>query len=178
MKDIIQEIREGKQESFKEFFDDFYPVLCSYAKKYVIATDKSEDMAQEALIKYWERRENFNDIREVKNFLYVVTRNQCLTLLKRSKKDQDLELIKTLESESFLKANIIDQETFHLVQKAVSSLPERQKQIILLTLQGVKNPEIAQNLDITENTVKTLKRNAFRKLRELLKDNYYLLLFL
>lgn len=178
MKNIIDEIKEGRKESFKEFFEDFYPILCSFAFRFLKTTDQSEDVAQEALVKYWERKEDFEDVKSVKNFLYVVVRNRCLTLLKQSKRNQDLSVVKTLESESFFKEIIINQETFHLVQKAISELPDRQREIIKLALKGVRNPEIALQLDITENTVKTSKRNAFKKLRELLKEHYYLLLFL
>ena len=177
MKNIIDEIKEGRKESFKEFFEDFYPILCSFAFKFLKTTDKSEDVAQEALVKYWERKEDFEDVKSVKNFLYVVTRNRCLTLLKQSKKNQDLSEIKTLESESFLKDTLLVQENFNFVQKAISGLPARQREIIELALKGVKNPEIALQLNITENTVKTSKRNAFKKLREFLKEHYYLLLF-
>ncbi|WP_159075836.1 RNA polymerase sigma factor [Muricauda brasiliensis] len=178
MKQLIQEIKSGNKESFKEFFEDFYPILCSFAFKFLKTTDKSEDVAQEALVKYWERRDDFEDIKSVKNFLYVVTRNHCLNLLKQSKRDKDLDEINMLESNSFLQETLLDQETFHLVHKVVSELPDRQRVIIELTLKGIRNPEIALQLQITENTVKTSKRNAFRKLRELLKENYYLLLFI
>jgi len=65
-----------------------------------------------------------------------------------------------------------------MVQKAISELPHRQREIIELTLKGIRNPQIALQLNITENTVKTTKRNAFKKLREVLKENYYLLLMM
>jgi len=135
-------------------------------------------VAQESLVKYWERRRDFDDMKSVKNFLYVTTRNQCLNMLKQSKRNEDLEQLKTMGSESFLKETFLDQETFHMVQKAISELPHRQREIIELTLKGIRNPQIALQLNITENTVKTTKRNAFKKLREVLKENYYLLLMM
>lgn len=178
LKNVIPDIKTGNKESFKDFFEDFYPILCSFAFKFLKTKDKSEDVAQESLVKYWERRADFDDMKSVKNFLYLVTRNQCLNILKRSKRNQDLEQLKPMESESFLKETLLDQETFHLVQKAISKLPERQREIIELTLKGIRNPEIALQFSITENTVKTTKRNAFKKLRESLKEHYYLILFL
>ena len=175
-KNIITNIKGGDKDAFKVFFDDFYPILCAFAKKFLRSTDQSEDAAQEALVKYWQKREEFNNLQGVKSFLYVIVRNDCINILKRSKKSVDVEALKELETESFLKDNIINQETFMKVRQAVESLPTRQREIIKLTLEGVKNPEIATLLGITEQTVKTTKRNAFQKLRDLLKDNYYLLL--
>lgn len=178
LKSILQDIKSGNKASFREFFEDFYPILCSFAFKFLRTKDKSEDVAQESLVKYWERRRDFDDMKSVKNFLYVTTRNQCLNMLKQSKRNEDLEQLKTMGSESFLKETFLDQETFHMVQKAISELPHRQREIIELTLKGIRNPQIALQLNITENTVKTTKRNAFKKLREVLKENYYLLLMM
>lgn len=176
-KDIITNIKGGDKAAFKAFFDDFYPILCAFAKKFLRSTDQSEDAAQDALVKYWQKREEFSNLKGVKSFLYVIVRNDCINILKRSKKSVDVEALMELETESFLKETIINQETFMKVRQAVESLPNRQGEIIKLTLAGIKNPEIALQMGITEQTVKTTKRNAFQKLRELLKDNYYLLLF-
>lgn len=176
-KNIITNVKSGDKDAFKAFFNDFYPILCAFAKKFLKTTDQSEDAAQDALIKYWKKREEFDNLQGVKSFLYVIVRNDCINILKRSKKSVDVEALKELESESFLKASIINQETIMEVRQAVERLPSRQREIIKLTLLGIKNPEIAIQLEITEQTVKTTKRNAFKKLRVLLKDNYYLLLF-
>lgn len=174
---ITTAIQHGDKESFKEFFEDFYPILCAFAKGFLRSTDLSEDVAQEALVKYWERREEFDTINGVKSFLYVIARNNCINVLRKSKKSVDVSLLRELESESFLKKTMINQETFAIVRAAVNSLPERQRAIINLAMLGAKSPEIAEQLGITPNTVRTAKRNAYKKLRVVLKDKYYLLLF-
>lgn len=176
--DTIMAIKEGDQASFKAFFDDFYPILCSFALKFLRSPDLSEDVALDALVKYWQKREEFSELNGVKSFLYVIVRNQCINVLKRSKKSVDIEALKALETESFLKKSLINQETFLMVRQAVESLPKRQQEIIKLAMDGVKNPEIATRLEIQVSTVKAAKRNAFITLRKVLKDNYYLLLFL
>ena len=177
-KNIIQNIKNGNKEAFKAFFDDYYPILCVFAEKYLKTPDKSKDAAQDAFVKFWNKRDEFDNINGVKSFLYVVTKNNCINILKKSNKNEDLDHIKELESESFLKENIINKETFAIVRNAVNTLPERQRKIVELSMQGFKNPEIAEELNITFNTVHTAKKNAYRKLREMLKDKYYLLLFI
>ena len=53
------------------------------------------------------------------------------------------------------------------------------RNIILYSMKGLKNHEIADKLQISEGTVHTLKKFAYRKLRESLKGiKYTLLLFL
>ncbi|MGV8092952.1 MAG: RNA polymerase sigma-70 factor [Mangrovibacterium sp.] len=172
---IIIKIKKGDKSSFKAFFNDFYPVLCAFAERFLKNPDLSEDVAQEVLIKFWERREKFDDLNGAKSFLYVVVKNTCINMLKQTRANDDLSLLKELESESFLKQNIIDHETFLLVRSAVENLPTRMKEIIELSMQGMKNAEIAGQMGISPLTVHKAKKNAYRKLRELLKDNYYLI---
>ena len=47
------------------------------------------------------------------------------------------------------------------------------KAIMQLSLEGKKNAEIADRLNISTETVHTLKKIAYKKLRENLKDYYY-----
>lgn len=175
---IIFDIKRGDKIAFKNFFEDFYPILCAFAEKFLKTPDQSKDVSQEAFVKFWEKREEFDSIQGAKNFLYVVVRNSCLNILRRSKKNENISSLNELESESFLKKNIINQETFAIVRQAVENLPNRMREIIELSMQGMKNPEIASQLDISPNTVHTSKKNAYRKLRETLKDSYYLLIFI
>ena len=66
-----------------------------------------------------------------------------------------------------------------IVRKAVEELPTQMRNIILYSMKGLKNHEIADKLQISEGTVHTLKKIAYRKLRENLKGiSYTLLLFL
>ena len=61
----------------------------------------------------------------------------------------------------------------------IDRLPEQTRQVILESLEGKSNAEIAEALRISPNTVKTLKKNAYQFLRDTLGPQYYeILLFL
>ena len=57
-------------------------------------------------------------------------------------------------------------------------LPERKREIIKLSLRGLKNNEISENLGIKLQTVKTLKSQAYKILREQFKDMNAVIFFL
>ena len=78
MRNIVTDIRGGDKDSFKEFFEDYYPILCVFSSKYVKNEEQCKDIAQETLLSYWEKRADFEDIYKVKGFLYMVARNRCL----------------------------------------------------------------------------------------------------
>ena len=65
-----------------------------------------------------------------------------------------------------------------MLYKAIDQLPPRAREVILLNLDGKDNNEVAQVLNISLNTVKTLKKTAYTILRDLLSKDYYLILLL
>ena len=165
IENIIADIKRGNKQAFKKLFDDYYPILCVFASHYIEDKEVCKDIAQDVLLK-------------VKSFLYTVTRNKCLNHLKHEQLDIPY-FSGQEEFDSGFEAAIIEQETFHMVRKAVEELPTQMRNIILYSMKGLKNHEIADKLQISEGTVHTLKKFAYRKLRESLKGiNYTLLLFL
>ncbi len=177
MKSIIEDIKRGNKAAFRELFEDYYPILCVFALKYISDEEQCKDIAQETLLAYWQNRNDFDDIFKVKGFLYRVARNRCLNIIKREQVDEHYVREASAEPEYFFENEVIRQETYLLVRKAVGALPPQMRRIIELAMQGKKNAEIAAELSVAEGTVHTLKKTAYRKLRDQLKEHFYLLLF-
>lgn len=175
---LILSIKNGDKQSFKELFNDYYPMLCVFAEKYHKNPAVCKDVSQEAFLKYWENRENFTEIRPVKSYLYTVTKNSLLNIIKKEKLSDSNGEITNLDSDIYFRDNLVEQETYYIVRKAVEHLPDQMKNIIKLSMRGIKNPEIATQLNISVNTVHSLKKRAYKKLREELIELYYVLLFI
>ncbi|MNR25783.1 RNA polymerase sigma factor [compost metagenome] len=62
--------------------------------------------------------------------------------------------------------------------KAIEVLPDRKKEIIKLSLKGLKNTEIAEELGIQLQTVKTLKSQSYKILRDQFRDLESIIYFL
>ena len=84
----------------------------------------------------------------------------------------DQELKDEVYGEEFFLDEVTRNETYRIVRGAVNKLPERSRQIATLTLQGYSLQEIADELSVSINTVKTLKKNAYEKLREMISNQY------
>ena len=77
----------------------------------------------------------------------------------------------------FYLKEVTRQETFRILHTAIDKLPAQSKQIIMLSMEGLSNAEVGEKLGISVNTVKTLKKNAYAVLRQVLSKEYLLLLF-
>lgn len=176
MKVSIKEIQSGDEEAFKLLFDDFYRSLCVFAYKYLRDKSEAENIAQEAFIKFWHKREKFDSIYKIKSFLYVVIHNDCLNYLRNKK--ETVKDIALFESKQDYCNSIISEESLRIFYQAVEKLPAQSRNVIQFSLDGLSNKEIAVEMSISENTVRSLKQTAYKKLKEALKDHYYILVIL
>lgn len=163
---------DGSEASFRNLFDEFYPALCLFAYGYVKDEAEAADIVQECFLTFWNSRAKFDNYLKIKSFLYIIVRNCSLNYIRAHRyKTED---VSDLKSSVFFTNNLIEKEAFRIFYRAVNSLPERSREVILLSLDGLKNNEIAEKLSIAESSVHTLKKIAYKKLKLLLKDYYYL----
>lgn len=163
----IELIKSGDKNAFKEFFEVLFHPLCAFGYKYVSDHSAVEDMVQEAFTTFWEKRNDFDHPNTIKTFLYTSVRNKCLNHLKHQsiRSTNEDGLIYQLESDHYYVSQVVEEEAFSLLYNEIKHLPESSQKVMLLALKGLKNKEIAEELSISENTVKTQKKIAYSKLK-------------
>ncbi|WP_299548754.1 RNA polymerase sigma-70 factor [Seonamhaeicola sp.] len=160
-------------EIYKKLFDTFYASLCLFSSKYTNNLESSKDIVQEVFIKIWNEQIELTENENTKAFLYTAVRNKSLDFIKkkefRSKTRLDPNSLNMLVSQTYFEKQVLIEETSRLVSQAINTLPYKCKRIINLSLKGLGNKQISEELCISLNTVKTQKRIAYQKLRPLLK---------
>lgn len=175
----LHNIRDIKDKhSFQCFYESLYPLLCLFSNSYLNDKDVAQDIVQDAFFYLWNKRSDFNSVVSAKSYLYLHVKNRSLNYLR----DKNIRLsidLSRLGSELFYRDVLIEQEAYKKIMDAIRSLPPQGQRIIEMMLDGMKNQEIADELNISVNTVKTIKSRAFESLRKELKSNlFYLLVFL
>jgi RNA polymerase sigma-70 factor (family 1) len=146
---------------------------------------EAEDIVQEAFLNYWNRKNEISqDLTAIKSFLYTTVKNASLNLLRHQKvikKFQD-QLPQILIDDKSILNSIIQAEVISKIHNALESLPAGCQQISRMSyLDDKNNNEIALELGISVNTVKTQKQRAMQILRQKLTPeilSIFLLLFL
>ena len=166
-KEFIKRINAGDKTAFGQIFDSYFNALCAFSYRYIPNRSDVEDIIQDVFIAFWKHNKDFNSINAVKAFLYTSARNKCLNYLKHKdvRKKHQSALIYELESEQFFKDCIIEEEAFNQLYPEIAKLPGSAQKIMILALKGLKNQEIADELNISVNTVKTQKKIAYAKLK-------------
>ncbi len=175
--DVLSGINSKDRLVFKIFFEKNFSSIVMFADRYLNDMETAADVAQECFIRLWHENIIFETEDKVKGFLYITARNLALNKLKHDSIVSQYVKHGMLESEEYLRDNVIEEEVYSIIYKAIDELAPQSKKIILLSLQEFSNGEIAEKLGISVNSVRTLKQNAYKKLKGLLK-NYFYLLFL
>ena len=146
-----------------------------FADKYVKDMEVAADIAQECFIRLWREKLSFESEEKIKGFLYTSARNLALNELKHEAIVNRYVQKGIIESEEYFLDNVAEEEVYALVYKAIDELAPQSRKVILMSLQELSNGEIAEQLNISVNSVRTLKQNAYKKLKGLLRDYFYLL---
>lgn len=170
----ITKMRQGNLAVIEEIHCDMYYSLCLYGQKIVTEIDVVEDVVQEAFIALWNKKEEFTNIYRVKAYLYTVVRNKLLTHI-RLKKTVPFDTEKFDIEDNELEIQILREELYKDLRKAIADLPTRTQKVINYKISGYTNIEIAKLLGISVNTVKTLQKSGYSKLRKTLKGNVFLI---
>ena len=160
----FKKIQEGDVTAFRQFFKDFYPSLCFFSNKILHDEAAAKDIVQEAFICLWNKKNDIYCIHSAKSYLFKFVKNRSLNYLRDNhskSKVKPEELDNNYSYHDFA----IENETYCIINSAIQTLSPREKQVIELILDGFKNPEIANQLDVSINTIKTLKSRAFKTLR-------------
>lgn len=173
-KDLMRNIVCDDREAFALLTAKYYSSLCIFAESILGDDQAAKDVVQEAFAYLWEKRRKLDNVLSVRNYLYTSVRNYCLISFRAAKirtRAADRATIPDEDADfGFIKA-----ETIRLLSEAIDSLPPRSAEVMWLTLEGLRQENIAAQMGISVATVKALKSNGIIKLRKILGDMSFLL---
>lgn len=161
-------------------FRKYYKILKAFACKYVEDQSIAEDIVQEVFYEIWLRKSMIDLNAYLKPYLFKSVHNKCLNHLNNKYTKEKISLnqlstdsysepsLKSQESE--LEDSLLYKELESEIRKCIDNLPEQCKKTYLLRhTYGLKNREIAEQLNINIKTVEKHMANALIKIREHLK---------
>lgn len=177
---FIDGVNRKEAKAWKIIYTDYYSSLCHYAMKILNHHGQAEDLVQGVIIKLWESSLYFEDITAFKVYLYRAVNNNCLKEIRdRDREDKRLKnwafFTDDIESESL--SAIVFEEVVQKLRKVIDGMPPKQKEVILLSMKKMNNEEIGKMLDISSNTVKKHKKEAYAIIRKAVKTDLFYILF-
>lgn len=178
-----------KENVFSGIYERYFPKLLRFSLFYVLSEEEAENIVQDIFEGIWNRMEILEGIRNMDAFLFTLIKNRCIDYLRNqlSINDKKHKLQEVVGKEYGFKLFSLQQidetllsvdEVETLLQNAIEKLPERCREIFLLSrIEGLKNREIAERLQLSVSTVENQMTIAIRKLKLELKDYLPFILF-
>jgi RNA polymerase sigma-70 factor (ECF subfamily) len=179
--EIFKSIKKGNKTAFEMLFQTHYQRMCAYAVSFVSQDDLAEDIVAEIFIRLWEKRESVDITVSVSSYLFQSVKNSCINYLNREKSrkntisENEINLLNLKItypiSDKYPLSDLIGRELEEKIKTEVEKLPERCREIFCLSrFENLSHKEVAEKLQISENTVKVQIYRALTKLRIELKD--------
>jgi len=172
--DFLAKLSRKDPEAFQTLIRIYSPILCGFAGKMLPDSSLAKDIVQETFISFWNQQGSFDTPAALKSFLFTVTRNGCLNLLRSREREQNRHAMTAeyapQETDSIL-GNIVRSEVVALIYQLVQDLPAKMQQVFYLSFEeGLSIEEIAKVLNISAKTVRNQKYNALQVLRKKVRD--------
>lgn len=145
----------------------YSPRLRPHLRRYAGVAADASDLLQEIWLRAYRKRHTFEGRGSFFGWLLMVSRTVGMAAVTRRQREPVTHDLTELAVESDPDAGILRDTLRH----AVLSLPERQRDVVLLrVVEGMSTAETAQLLHCAEGTVKATLHHAIRKLQELLRE--------
>ncbi len=180
---ILQRLQQGDRQVFDLIFKSYWDPLLIYLSKLVKDQTDAEDLLQNIFVNLWNKTQS-SEIQDIHSWLYGAARKSAL-FYHRTQGNQKKLIASILEYIDVTGFSLSDQqqgkELQQIIDGEIERLPAKMKEVFLLSRQEqLSYKEIAERLDISDQTVKKQISNALNILRNNLKKQglYSLLLLL
>lgn len=158
--------RVDEKERFENIYKEYSKSMFLYALSFLISEEEAEDVIQEVFINFW-KDDTYQKVQDevTKTYLFRSVKNNCLNRLKKKDVLRDrLDLLREdIVEEEMVKWN---DELIQEVETEIDRMPEQTRVIIRgVFFREMKYQEVADELGISINTVKTLLKNGMKYLR-------------
>ncbi len=152
------------QETFKSTVFILKNEMYRFAKRFVMSSDEAEDVVQDLMIKFWQKKEELAQFGNLKSYALKAVRNECLNRLKHHDVKQGFADRQLHRSELYsMEVNNLKE---HIIG-FINQLPEKQKMVIhLKDVEEYEVSEIAEMMEMEENAVRVNLMRARQKVKE------------
>ena len=153
---MLDRIAAGNEEAFAELYHQYNPKLSAFLIRLSRSEYIAQEMVQETFLRLWINRTKLKEVNNASAWLYKIASNVSYTYLKTQANRKRLLESVAVEpvTESFL-PSLDSRQLDLIIRKTVDQLPERRQEIYRLSReQGLTHQQIADQLNLSSNTVK------------------------
>ncbi|MBF8457942.1 sigma-70 family RNA polymerase sigma factor [Kaistella sp. G5-32] len=164
-----------REKGVRSMMDAYQSRLYWHIRRLIVDHDLAQDVLQDTFIKAYQNFHQFKQDSQLYTWLYRIATNEALQQLNKMKKMQKSDEGSEYHLQNLVAENVTADadEIQILLQKAIQSLPEKQKLVFTLRYyEDLPYEEISKIVDMSVGTLKTNYHYAKQKVEEYIKLNY------
>jgi len=175
---LIRRIQNGDQLALNTLCKEWYPRVYRYALRFTGEEEIAKEACQLTFVSVTKSIGGLKEPAAYVGWLFRITANHCRNLYKSKRfHDSDDQLKITLMTDTNPHKQMVKSQEIQAVKDALMRIPKDQREVIILKeYEGLKFREIAEILELSENTVKARMYyglNALKKTLKATKETYY-----
>lgn len=162
-----RDLINGDRDAYAWLFRTYHAALLRYARRLSGSEDAAYDILQDVFMKVWDVRETLEPDGAIAPFLYTMTRNRALSVLRKETRSSPLDDLVTEPVASESGAEKMEERDLKARMKRwLQSLPERRREAFELSrVHGLTHHEIGRVMQVSERTVDAHIMQALKYLR-------------
>lgn len=162
-------LKNGDASAYTIIYNRYFDQLYIHAFRRLHHKEEAQDIIHELFAQLWTKREVIQIKSNLSNYLYSAVRNKILDLISH----QQVESKYMSSLQDYMKEglcitdhSIREKQLAALIEKGIADLPEKMKEVFELSRKHrLSHKEIAEKLNLSEQTVKKQVNNALKILR-------------
>lgn len=146
----------------------YAPIIIKMCRAYTNNQEDFEDYYQEVCLQIWRSKDNFQEKSEWSTWIYRISLNVCLTLLKKTKNKQQHFASDYLPAEAIEDSHAFADESLNELYIAIRQLSEVDRGVIMLYLEEKSYQEIADIMGTNPNNIGVRIKRIKERLKKLL----------
>ncbi|MBE5321179.1 RNA polymerase sigma-70 factor [Pedobacter sp. MR2016-19] len=167
--ELLALFREGEYAAYQVIYKRYWAILFRHARRMLQNDEEAKDAVQDIFTMLWLKGPTLFVNSTLSAFLYSSLRHKIFDIIDRNKVKGDYfnSLESFIDKGELTTDNIIrEKELAALIEKEISFLPEKMREVFELSRKShLSYKEIAEKMNITDNTVKKQINNALKLLR-------------
>ena len=169
----IRELKADSRKAFNALYQMYCARLYAFAYQYTKSREDAEEIVQDVFVRLWNSRTIIRQEDSLRSLLFIMSKHSLINAYRANLNSLVYEDYVDYQSELVVDdiANKIEYDEFiRELKRALGTLPATQRKVIELSrLQELSNKEIAQELSLSEQTVKNQLSLGLKALRSELK---------
>ena len=180
----LNQLMAGNELVFSDVYNTYWESLFRYVIRILPDEDDVADIIQETFVTFWELRSRLENVKSIKAYLFVMARNLAFRRF-RERLKQGMVVDKLVdfygETDNSMDQAFHAKELSDLIDAEIEKLPEKMREVFVLSRkEHLSYKEIAERLEISDQTVKKQISNSLKYLRLKIDEEYipYLIILL